>query len=143
MTTRYTSEGPTTIAFENGMGSMGRTVEMHPAMLLDPTGLDWLRAAWLLAPTLFESRLVVTSLFDGEHSDGSFHYAGFGGDVRWTLARPGGVWVDGPMRTSPAGLVERQRVIAAPWANRCLLALRGRWQVMIKNDHIHFERDPR
>lgn len=117
------------------------TVRMHPYMLIDAGALDWLVAAVQLAPRLYDNVVMVTSLFDGTHSDESWHYLGKGGDLRWSWKRPGGIDVD-HLDLGIEGQLDAQREIARHWCQRIQKALKCRYQVALKDDHIHTEGDP-
>ena len=117
-------------------------VRMHLYMLMDD-GLEWLRVAAILAPPLVGNTVVVTSLFDGEHSAQSFHYVGRGGDTRWKSAekpndRLGAIFVPPQISMDYA---EYEALHARYWAERCERALRGRWQVVLEPTHVHYEGD--
>jgi hypothetical protein len=98
-------------------------------------------------PKTFDNAVHITSADDGIHSATSFHYVGRGFDVRILGMRHGGIVVEsmtGPLADEEAQRIyaERQHVIAGFWALRLTQQLKGRWQVMVEDDHLHCEKDP-
>jgi hypothetical protein len=85
-------------------------------------------------PKTFDNAVHITSADDGIHSATSFHYVGRGFDVRILGMRHGGIVVE--------SMTGRQHVIAGFWALRLTQQLKGRWQVMVEDDHLHCEKDP-
>ncbi len=83
--------------------------------------------AMVTADRIYEEagrELVVTSVCDGKHGEGSLHYSGSAFDLRTTAA---GI---------PAEAVQR---IAA----KLRAALGAQFDVVVESDHIHVEFDPK
>ena len=69
----------------------------------------------------FGRELTITSLLDGNHSQGSKHYLGQGADFRT---------YDMALGSAPA-LVKRLKEVVDSW-----------YDIVLESDHIHFEYDP-
>ena len=77
---------------------------------------------------VYQRDLVVTSVVDGKHREGSLHYQGLAFDVRtWTTNRSG-VQMSSEDKTKLASLIA--------------LELGDDWDVVIESTHIHCEYDP-
>ncbi len=70
----------------------------------------------------FHAELVITSLLDGKHMEGSLHYKGLAVDIR------------------TSNLSGQTRPIAAA---RLKSALGAEYDVILEKDHIHIEHDPK
>lgn len=75
---------------------------------------------------MFLPRMVITSLKDGVHSEGSLHYKGLAGDIRTFISTPGDV---------SESTIRNLRDCAAG-------TLGGEWDVVLEDDHLHIELDP-
>ena len=106
-------------------------------------------------PETFNHSIHFTSLDDGTHGnprDGkSYHYIGFGYDLRFRGIRHGGIvikGIEGQLAAENLSEDEQLRYLAAQftlagwWVARMQLALKGRWQIILESDHIHAEKDP-
>lgn len=104
-------------------------VLLHPVSLAQPEFGRALLMVALLAPPTRDDMVVITSLYDGTHSEKSRHYAGQAFDVRLRdkYKRKGSV-IDDETVTQ--------------WALRLRQAL-PEWDVLDEGDHLHLERDPK
>jgi hypothetical protein len=101
---------------------------------------ELLRAAIETKPQTFNNAIHVTSADDGTHGDESFHYIGCAYDLRIVGKRHGAIVV--PENDNDQAYRNAQQVLARWWASRIEKRLRGRWQIIYEDDHIHCERDP-
>lgn len=82
----------------------------------------------ILAPVVqrFLPEMVVTSICDGDHMEGSLHYKGLAADIRTYIAAQGDI---------REGTLKQLR-------DACAVALGPDWDVILEKDHLHVEFDP-
>lgn len=79
----------------------------------------------LVAETMYNQYgvdLVVTSVSDGKHKQGSKHYVGMGADLRTSHLKPG----------------EAEQIVAGLKAE-----LDADFDIVLESDHVHLEYDPK
>jgi len=102
--------GEPSISFKSGVTVTLASHRIWTAML---------EAAWIMHER-YGRELVVTSVSDGKHKEGSLHYRGLAFDLRtWHIRQP------------------------QTYANELRERLGKGWDVIVEKTHIHVEYDPR